>query len=101
MGLNALHNQRVTVAKAFGHHTFGGIHAWHLICSCLASYLLAFSRWRLRHNDRLRLLSDALAFMGAAARLHQPEGAYDVLTSGLIWLHHKAVDGSKTHHHAR
>jgi hypothetical protein len=30
-------------------------------------------RWRLRHNDRLRLLCDASAFIAALARLHQPE----------------------------
>uniref|UniRef100_UPI00378382FA hypothetical protein n=1 Tax=Prosthecobacter sp. TaxID=1965333 RepID=UPI00378382FA len=33
-------------------------------------------RWRLRHNDRLRLLCDASKFIAALARLHQPEGSF-------------------------
>jgi hypothetical protein len=33
-------------------------------------------RWRLRHNDRLRLLCDASKFIAALARLHQPEGCF-------------------------
>jgi hypothetical protein len=33
-------------------------------------------RWRLRHNDRVRLLCDASSFIAALARLHQPEGCF-------------------------
>ena len=33
-------------------------------------------RWRLRHNDRVRLLCDASSFIAALARLHQPEGSF-------------------------
>ena len=33
----------------------------------------AARRWRLRHNDRLRLLCDASKFIAALSRLHQPE----------------------------
>lgn len=33
-------------------------------------------RWRLRHNDRVRLLCDASAFVAALARLDKPEGSF-------------------------
>ena len=33
-------------------------------------------RWRLRHNDRVRLLCDASKFIAALTRLHQPEGSF-------------------------
>ena len=33
-------------------------------------------RWRLRHNDRVRLLCDASAFVAALARLDKPEGCF-------------------------
>ncbi len=33
-------------------------------------------RWRLRHNDRVRLLCDASSFIAALARLDKPEGSF-------------------------
>ena len=33
-------------------------------------------RWRLRHNDRVRLLCDASAFVATLARLDKPEGCF-------------------------
>ena len=33
-------------------------------------------RWRLRHNDRVRLLCDASSFIAALARLDKPEGCF-------------------------